>query len=77
MVAVQMGQELLQVLTLKDVMLSAKTVLYHILAAVLMEFLQPWVHGMKDVACHAKMSSLVAVVTVSPQLTDPIRQVAA
>jgi len=40
MVAVQMGQELLQVLTLKDVMLSAKTVLYHILAAVLMEFLQ-------------------------------------
>jgi hypothetical protein len=32
---------------------------------------------MKDVACHVRMSSLVAVVTVSPQLTGPIKKVAA
>jgi hypothetical protein len=32
---------------------------------------------MKGVACHVRMSNLVAVVTASPQLMDPIRQVAA
>jgi transcriptional regulator with AAA-type ATPase domain len=32
---------------------------------------------MKGVACHVKTNSLVAVVIASPQLMDPIRQVAA
>jgi hypothetical protein len=32
---------------------------------------------MKGVTCHVRMSSLVAVVIVSLQLMDPIKQVAA
>jgi hypothetical protein len=32
---------------------------------------------MKGAACHVRMNSLVAVVTTSPQLMVPIRQVAA
>jgi hypothetical protein len=45
MVAVQMGEKLLQDLTLKDVMsLMLKTVLHHILDVVLMGFLQVYGH---------------------------------